>query len=162
MALQGVLGNGSKVGFSAASPVTYTRVGQLMNIEKFIELVANIVDTTIHSTSNIMTGMPGMIPIPTFEFTLLADFDPATSPTHESLRQYSAGSGLSTASTVLYFRVEVPVLRSQTSFRAWEFQGFVNGYSPSVPIGDKQTVKLTVVFAGGYVVSSVAGSSLMS
>lgn len=160
MALQGVLGNGSKVGFSVSSPVSYTKIGQLMNIDKFLELVANIVDTTIMSTSNIMTGMPGMIPIPTFEFTLLADFDQATSPSHESLRQYSAGSGLSNAGTVLWFRTEIPVNRAQTSFRAWEFQGFVNGYSPAVPIGDKQTVKVTVVFSGSYSVYNAAASIL--
>ena len=160
MALQGVLGNGSKFGYSATSPVSYTKVGQLMNIDKFIELIANIIDTTVHSTSNIMTGMPGMIPIPTFELTLLADFDQATSPTHETLRNYSAGSGSALASTVIYFRAEVPVNRAQTSFRAWEFQGFVNGFSPSVPIGDKQTLKIVIVFAGGLSVYNAAASLL--
>lgn len=160
MALQGVLGNGSKIGFSAASPVAWTRVGQVMNFDKVLELIANIVDTTVMGTSNIMTGMAGMIPIPTYEFTVLADLDTATSPSHESLRQYSAGSGLSQAGTVLYFRSEFPVNRAQTSFRAFEFQGFVNGYALSAPIGDKQSIKFTVVFSGGYSVYPPAASAM--
>lgn len=161
MATLGVLGNGSKIGYSITSPVSYVRVAQLMNIDKFIELVANVVDTTVMGTSNIMTGMPGMIPIPTFEFTLLADFDQATTASHETLRQYQAGSGLSTAGATIWFRIEVPVNRAQSSFRAWEFQGFVNGFSPSVPIGDKQSVKMVVVFSGNLAVYN-AGASIIS
>lgn len=147
MALQGVLGNGTKIAFSATSPVTWTRIGQLMNIDKFPALTAAIIDTTVMGTSNQMTGMTGMIPIPSFEFTLLADLDQATSPAHETIRQYGAGSVSSQAGTVIWFRIEAPVNRGQTSFRAFEFQGIVNGWDLSLPIADKQTLKITVVLA---------------
>jgi len=160
MALQGVLGNGSKFGYSITSPVSFVRVGQVMNYDKLLELVANVVDTTVHSTSNIMTGIPAMIPIPSFEFTVLADLDTATSPSHETLRQYSAGSGLSTAGTSLYFRFEAPTTNAQTVFRAVEFRGFVNGYTLQTPIGDKQTIKFTLIFSGGYSVYPPAASAM--
>jgi len=160
MSQQGVLGNGSKVAFSATSPVSWTKVSQLMNIDKFIELVANLIDNTVMGTSNVMTQMPGMIPAPSFEFTVLADFDQATAAAQETIRQYSAGSGLSQAATVLWFRIEVPVNRAQSSFRAWEFQGTVNGFSPSVPIGDKQTVKITVVYGGSLAVYNAGASQI--
>lgn len=154
MATGGVLGNGTKVGFSATSPVSWTRVGQLMDISKFLQLVANLVDTTVHSTSNIMTTMPGMIPAPDTELMLLADHDAATSPSHESLRAYQV------AGTTIYWRFEVPVNRAQTSFRAWEFQGFVKEYSLDTKIADKQTTKVTITFAGGYSVYPAGASAI--
>jgi hypothetical protein len=160
MALQGVLGNNTKIGFSASSPVSYTKIGQLMNIDKFPELVANIVDTTVMGTSNQMTGMTGMIPIPSFEFTLLADLDQATSPAHETIRQYSAGAGGSQSGTVIWFRIEVPVNTAKTSYRAFEFQGIVNGWNLSTPIADKQTLKITVVLSTAISVYNAAASLL--
>lgn len=154
MATGGVLGNGTKVGFSAASPVSWTRIGQVMDVTKFIQLISNLVDTTVYSTSNIMTTMPGMIPPPDVEFMLLADHDAATSPSHESLRAYQL------AGTTVYFRFEVPVNRAQSSFRAWEFQAFVKEYSLDVKIADKQTTKVTITFAGGYSVYPAAASAM--
>lgn len=164
MATGGVLGNGTKVGFSTSSPVSWTRVGQLMNIDSFLSLVPADVDTTVYSTSNIMTSMPGMIDTPEMAFTVLSDWNPSTSAAQETLRQYQSGSGLSTAGSTLYWRVEVPTDRGQTSslFRAWEFQAFVKDMTPNIPIGDKQTTQFTVRFAGGYWVTTTVVASAIS
>lgn len=160
MATGGVIGNGSKLGYSAASPVTFTRVGQIMNFDKFIDLVPADVDTTVHSSSNIMTSIAGMIAAPEFSFTCLADFDPATMPSHETLRQYQSGSGFSVAGSSLYFRVEVPVVANQGFFRAWEFQAYVKSLVITVPISGVQKLQMALKFTGGYWVTAakVTGS----
>jgi hypothetical protein len=135
-----------------------------MNIDSFLSLVPADVDTTVYSTSQIMTSMPGMIEPPEMQFTVLSDHNPSTSASLETLRQYQSGSGLSTAGSTLYWRVEVPTDRGQTSslFRAWEFQGFVKDISNTVPIGDKQTTQYTIRFAGGYWVSTAVVTSTIS
>lgn len=148
MALLGVLGNGTKVGFSISSPVSWTRVGQLKNIDEFLALIPEDVDTSVYSTSNIRTSMPGMIEPPEFRCTCLADFDPTTMPSHETIRQYQGGSGYATQGTVIWWRIEVPVNRAQSSFRAWEFEGYVKDFNPSLPLDDAQTLEFSVRFSG--------------
>lgn len=161
MATGGVIGNGSKVGYSATSPVSWTKVAQVQNVDEFLTLIADDLDTTVYSTSNIMTSAPGMIPAPTFTFTLLADLDQATTASHETLRQYSTGSGHANAGTTIWWRIEVPVNRAQTSFRAFEFQAYVKEWSPSIPIKDNQTIKLSAKFAGtGVAVYNAAASQI--
>lgn len=164
MATGGVIGNGTKVGFSenSTSPVTYLNVGQLLNIDQFLQLVADDVDNTVMGTSNIMTSMPGMIPAPEFQFTLLSDHDPATSPRHETLRKYQSGSGDASAGSNLLFRVEVPTNRAKTLFRGWQFTAYVKQYSANTPIGDKQTTQITAKFAGGYSVDSGTGAGFIA
>lgn len=154
MATGGVLGNGTKVAYSAASPANWIRIGQLMDIPKFIQLIANLVDTTVHSTSNIMTTMPGMIPAPDIEIMLLADNDETTSVTHEFLRT-AQDSGATN-----YYRIEVPTNRAQTKFRPFEFQAFVKEYSIDTKIADKQTTKITLTYAGGYSVYPASSGSI--
>ena len=153
MALGGVLGNGSKIAYSSSSPVSWTRVAQLANIDKFISLVANLVDTTVYSTSRIMTQMAGMIPAPTVEMTLEADLDPSTCASQEALRS------LQDSGATIWWRIEVPVNRAQSSFRAWEFRGFVQNWSPELPIADRQMIKVTIVFDGDGVAVYNPGAS---
>lgn len=159
MALQGVIGNGSKVLFSASSPATWTQVGQLRDIPQFMSLIADDLDTTVSSTSNIMTGAPGMVPVPECSIDLLSDHDPSTSPSHETLRQYQAASGFAVQGTNLYWRVEVPVNRGMTLFRAFEFQAYVKEYTPNIQIKDLQITNIKIRFAGGWWVTAAAGAS---
>jgi len=164
MALLGVLGNGCKIAFSSSSPVSWTRVPQLMSIDSFLSLVPADVDVTVYGTSNLMQSMPGMIDPPEMQFTCLADHNPATAPALDSLRQYQSGSGHANAGATIYWRVEVPTDRGQTSslFRAWEFRGFVKDLTNSVPIGDKQTTQYTVRFSADYWVTTAVVASAIS
>lgn len=163
MATGGVLGNGTKVGFSISSPVTFTRVGQLINVDEFLQLVPDDVDTTVHSTSNIRTSISGMIEPPEFTMTLLADFDQATTTSHETLRQYQGGSGYAaTQGVVIWFGVEIPVNKAQSSFRRIEFQAYVKTYGPSLPIDDVQKVEITVRFSGTGIAWYNAGASVIT
>lgn len=155
MAQGGVIGNGSKVGYSIGSPTSYTKIGQLMDISKFISLIRNLVDTTIHSTSFVMSSIPGMAPTPEVTLKILADFDTATGPTLETLRGFQNNS-----TTGIWFRIEVPVQGSQTTFRAWEFQGSVREFTPTVQIASVESVQLTITYGGNLAVYNAAASVL--
>lgn len=155
MAQGGVIGNGTKVGYSATSPTSYTKIGQLMDLPKFISLVRNLVDTTVHSTSFAMTSIPGMAPTPEVQLKVLADFDQATGPTLEALRGFQNAS-----TTGIWWRIEVPVQGAQTTFRAWEFQGAVREFTPTIQIAATQTVMVTITYGGGLTVYNAAASVL--
>lgn len=154
MATGGNIGNGSKLGYSLTSPTSYVRVGQIMDTPKWITLVRNLVDTTVHSTSFVMTSIPGMAPTPEVQIKLLADFDTVTSPTHETLR------GFQTNGTSVWWRLEVPVQPAQTTFRAWEFLGTVREYTPTIQIAAVQTIMVTITFGGSLSVYNAAASIL--
>lgn len=155
MAQGGVIGNGSKVGYSVSSPTSYTKIGQLQDIPKFFTLVRNLVDTTVHSTSFIMTSISGMAPTPEVQLKVLADFDTVTGPTLEALRGFQNNS-----TTGIWFRIEVPVQGTQTTFRAWEFQGSVREFTPTIQIAAVQSVALTITFGGSLSVYNAAASVL--
>lgn len=155
MALGGNIGNGTKVAFSAASPVSWVRVAQLLDVPQFIALVANDVDTTVHSTSRLMTSMPGMFPVPEVALDLLADLDETTCTSHETLRGYQA------AGTTIWWRVEIPTTRDQSKFRAFEFQGYVKEWTPdATKIADAQKLKVTIRYGGGLSVYAAGTSSI--
>lgn len=156
MALGGVLGNGMKVGYSLASPMSWVRIGQLMDIPDFPQLISDEVDTMVHGTSRIKTTMPGMIEPPEVSLDMLADFDPATMPSQEVLRT------LQRDGTTVYWRIEAPVNRAQTSFRSWEFSAWVKEWSPSVPIEDKQTLHCVLKFDGPSVTVNNVGASVIT
>jgi len=154
MALGGNIGNGTKVAYSAASPVAWSKVAQLLDVSKFLSLVANDVDTTVHSTSRIMTSMPGMFPVPEIDLDLLADLNETTSPSQEALRNYQANG------TTLYWRVEIPTDRAQTLFRGFEFQAYLKSWdlSKTTQIANRQEIAAILKFAGGYWVQATGAS----
>lgn len=154
MATGGVLGNGSKVGYSAGSPVSYTRITQVLEIE-IPTIVYDEIEKTVHSTGGFKSFMPGLADVTPMKITLLSDLDGATSPTHRQLRNYCI------ARTTVFFRVEIPVQRGQTTFLAIEFQGYVKEWMPKAPIGDKQTTEVTVRFDDTSFAVYEPGSSLL-
>ena len=155
MAQGGVLGNGVKVAYSASSPVSWTGVGQVLDIT-FPGLVPDEVETTVHGTSKWKRFMPGLIDVSPMELTLLADLDEGTSASQDALFDYQS------AGTTLWWRVEVPVDRSQTEYTAFEFQGWVKNWVPTTPQQDKQTLNVTVRFDGSSFSKFPAGSSAIS
>lgn len=155
MALGGNIGNGTKIAYSLSSPLSFVKVGQLLEIPTFIQLISNDVDTTVHSTSRVMTSMPGMVPVPEISIDVLADLDETTSPAQEALRQFQANG------QTVYWRIEVPVDRAQTKFRGFEFQAYVKEWSPDVTkIADAQKLKITLRYGGGLNVYA-AGASVI-
>ena len=155
MALGGNIGNGSKVGYSASSPLSYTKIAQLLDIPTFLTLIANDVDTTVHSTSRLMSSMPGMIPTPEVAIDLLADLDETTSPSQEALRS------LQNLGTTVYWRIEIPTDRAQTKFRGFEFQGYVKEWTPAATqIANRQQLKVVIKYGGGLNVYP-AGASVL-
>ncbi len=155
MALNGVLGNGTKVAYSASSPVSWTRVAQLASV-KVPGLEFDEVETTVHSTAGLRKFMAGLGDVSLMELELMADLDQATAPSHDALRSYQA------ARTTVYWRIEIPVNRAQTSFRAIEFQGFVKTWVPEAPIDDKQKIMSSIRFDDTVFSIYPAGASAIS
>jgi hypothetical protein len=138
MAANGVLGNGVKVAYSASSPVSWTAVAQLDDVE-IPGLIADKIDTSTHA-SLYKRKMRGMLDVSTMKLMLLSDLDGSTTPSHVALQ------ALQVAGTTVWWRVEVPVNRAKTLFVAFEFQAYVNGWSPKAPKADKQIIDVEVEF----------------
>jgi hypothetical protein len=155
MALSGMIGNGVKVAYSAASPVSWTRVGQVLNVD-VPGLMPDEVETTVHSTSKWKRHIPGMIDVGEMNLTLLADLDEGTSPAQDALFDYQA------AGTTLWWRIEIPVDRAQTEFTAIEFQGWVKNWAPKTPIEGRQELEASVRFDGDSYTKYAAGASAIS
>ena len=155
MATGGVLGNGCKVGFSANSPVSWTAVGQVLNVE-LPTLEADDVDITVHGTSRFKRSMAGMIEVSELTLELLADTDPATSAAHHTLWVYNQSG------TTIWWRVEVPTDRNQSEYTPFEFQGLVKSWQLAAPIDDRQSLTVVVKFDGTSYSKYDPGSSAIS
>lgn len=157
MAQGGILGNGTKVAFSAASPITWVNCRQLREVS-FPTFEADKVEITTHSVTNkLKRYMAGLIEVGDPSFVVLSDPDPATGAEQKTLREANANG------TSLWWRIEVPVNRARTSFFGIEFQASVKNFSPDTPIDGAQTTRYTLSFDGeeiGYDAS--AGASEIS
>lgn len=155
MAADGVLGNGSKVGYSDTSPVSWTRVAQLIDFDP-PDFQRNQVDTTVHSTSGYERSMPGMIKVADMKVVLLFDPDESTTPSHQALWDKLV------AGTTVWWRFELPCNEGQTSFKAVEFEGWVRSFKPKAPIKDRQTAEVNIAFDGDSYTVYAAGASAIS
>lgn len=156
MATGGYINNGVKIAYSASSPVSWTRVGQVLQAPE-MGIERDKIDTTVHSAYIYKRSMPGMAEIPPLEMTLLADLNQATSAAHEALRTYCV------AGTTIYWRIEVPVDRTQTSFRAFEFQAYVRTWMVnSTAPEDRQEIQTTLEFDDSTWTVYNAGASAIS
>lgn len=155
MAQSGVIGNGTKVGYGAASPVTWINVGQLLNAD-VPGLAQDEIETTIHSTGGFKRFMRGLKDVTEMGLTLLADLDETTDVVQDALFDYQA------AGTTLWWRIEIPTARDQSRFTAFEFQGFVKNWLPSAPIEGRQELRVTVRFDGTSFAKYPAGASQIS
>lgn len=144
MATGGYINNGVRIGYSASSPVSWTRIGQVAVAPTF-GIERDKVDSTVHGTSIFKRSMPGMAEVPLGEMVLIADLNPSTTPTHDAMRSAVL------AGTTYWFRIEFPVDRSQSQFRAVEFQAYVrtwmvNGESPE----ERQEIQCALEFDSDY------------
>ena len=140
MALQGVIGNDTRVGFSAASPTTYTRIPQVLDV-KFPGLTPDKLDRTVMSSGNFYQNFQGLNQVSDAEVLILDDPDEVTSPILETLRT------LHEAGTTVYFAFERPTNRAKTRFRKTEYQGYISDFVPATPLKDKQTLMIKIVFS---------------
>lgn len=153
MAQGGVLGNGCKVAYSAASPISWTSVGQLRDIT-FPTWEADKVEMTTHSVTNkFKRYMAGLIEIGDPAFTALSDLDPSTDAAQAALRAYNK------AGTSLWWRFEVPTNRERTLFMGVEFQASIKNFSPATPIDDVQTTEYQLSYDGTDVAWDLAAGS---
>lgn len=144
MATGGNISNGVRIGYSAASPLSFTKLGEILNAGEVSLQVAKI-DRTIHGSSPYTREMPGMITVQPISVTMSQDLNPATSATQQAL------FALAVAKTTVYWRFEEPSDRAQSAFAAFEFQGFVSNvtFSAGAP-GDAQDMTVEITFDGNY------------
>jgi len=155
MAQGGMIGNGVKIAFSASSPVSWTAVGQILNVE-IPQLVADKIDRTVHSTNRYKRSLPGMIDVSDLSLEILQDLATTSGAQQRQLLTYLK------AGTTIYWRIEIPVDRNQTTYTAIEFQGYVGTWQPSAPIDDKQVLSCTIVFDDSDITLYGDGASTIS
>lgn len=141
MASDGMIGNGSKVGYSASSPTTWIPLGQMLNVDGIEEVRAKV-DRTIHSTGKYKRSLPGLIEVSDLTLDILADPDEsATNGTVQSALRTLLHDG-----TTVYWRIEIPIDRTQSAYKPFEFQGYVQRWKLNTPIEGAQTFNVTVAF----------------
>jgi hypothetical protein len=143
MAADGMIGNGSKVAYSNASPTSWQKVGQLLNLDG-LEFSRGKVDRTVHSASMYKRNLPGMAEVSDLTLEILADPDEAQ--THGTLQ--NALRNLCIAGTNVYWRVEVPVQRdlATTEYKPYEFRGWVQRFKHATPREEGQVFNVSVCF----------------
>lgn len=142
MAQGGILGNGCKVAYSAASPITWIPVNQLREVA-FPTYEADKVEITTHSVVNkLKRYMAGLIEVGDPSFVVLTDLNPSTSPDQAAL------IAANKAGTSYWWRIEVPTNRARTQFYGIEFQASVKNFAPDTPIDGAQTTRYTLTFDG--------------
>lgn len=139
----GVLGNGVKVGISDNSPMTYTKITQVLEVT-VPKIVADRLEKTTHGSGGYKSFMSGLKDVSPTELMLLTDLDPATTASHDKLLL------LSKSKNTVWVRIEIPVSRdlATTLFRYIIFQASVSEFSVDTPIGDKQVTNVTLQFEG--------------
>lgn len=155
MALGGYINNGVKIAYSISSPLSWLRIGQVLEAP-VLGITREKVDSTVHGTSQFMRSMPGMIEVQDFAMKLLGDLNPSTSAAHDAMRTYTLSGA------TIWFRIEIPVDRAQTQFRAFEFQAWVQEWmvNSTDPKG-RNEIDTTVVFdSDSWTVYAPAASAI--
>ena len=158
MAADGMIANGIKIGYSAASPVSWNAIGQLLSVGG-IKLTRAKIARTVHSTNIFNRYLPGMADVADVALEILQDPDEGT--THGAVQE--ALRALLTAGTTVWWRIEFPTDRVQTEYKPVEFQGFVTDFeiSGGAP-EDRQTFTVTVAFDGDSVSIGPAGATAIT
>ena len=152
MATGGMIGDGVKVAYSIGSPMAWTEVIQLADID-FPGMVADDVGNDVHGSAGFHRSMPGLFAVEDFTFTVTSDFDEVTNVVQNALW------GLRAQKTTIWWLIELPTNRAKTKFVGFEFQGYVAGIVPNAPIDERQDTVYTVRFDGVNFGRVVAGSS---
>lgn len=157
MADGGMIGNGVKAGYRIVdSPLAaFTEIGQLLNVEG-IDLNADKISKTTHSTSRFKRHFGGMIEVSDLVMEILANPDEASG---EGVVQAALHALLISGENVNW-RIEKPVDRTQSAYKGYSFDGSVIGVSPlQVPMDGPQVFRLTVVFDDSTFTVDTAGAS---
>ncbi len=154
MAADGLLGK-VRVGFSIGSPMSWTEITQLIDVEG-PGMEADDVNNDVHNTStfpNFHRSMPGMVAVAPMAVTVVSDFDEDTNVEQNTLW------GLHQQGTTVWWRKEISVDRTASEYTPFEFQGYVASIEPGTPKDDRQTTVITVRFDGTALGRGVAAAS---
>ena len=117
----GVLANGCKVAFSATSPISWTKITQMLSAS--LDYDAAEVDVTTHGDRR-RKSIPGLPSAPRLTIRALADLDPSTTPWFDTLVDAEESA------EDFFWRIEYPTKRDLSQFRGREFQGRVLKVNP--------------------------------
>ena len=136
----GLLGNGTKVAYSVASPTSWVEITNILGVT-VPKLVADRVEKTTHGTGGFHRFLSGLLDVQAMSLELLTDHGAASHLTLASLNRSKAS---------VWWRVEIPVDRdlSTTQYRGIEFEGSVSEFSFDTPIADVQKTMVTMQFEG--------------
>jgi len=135
-----MIGNGIVIEVSTSSPVSYTTIGQIMELDQ-IELVADKIARTYHSSSNFKRNAAGMVEVSDISFTLLhkSGLDESPDDLYDRV----------TVGTTYWWRVRIPDTENPTTkYEAFEFQASAGRWAINPPREDDQTVEVTLYIDG--------------
>lgn len=139
----GLLGNGTRVGFSANSPMSYTTVESVLDAI-IPKIIADEIDKTVHSTGGFYRSFRGLKRVEKVTLMLLGDHKSSRTASHKALRI------LQRDGDTVWFRIEVPLDRNlaTTQFMAIIAQYYVLSYGPAAPIAGRQVTEVVLGFDG--------------
>lgn len=158
MAEDGMIGNGVKIAYSAASPVSWLGIGQVLECAG-LGIERDKVDRTVSSALIYKRSLPGMAEVRPLELTILADPDEGSADQgvrQKALRDYVVSG------TTIWFRIEVPVDRTQSAFKPFEYQGYVRSWEMATPIENRITFQIIVEYDSDSFTEYDAGASAIS
>ena len=139
----GVLGNGTRVGWSSASPQSYTTVASVLEVT-IPKIVADEIDKTTHSTGGFYRSFRGLKRVENVTLMLLGDHKSSRTASHAALRN------LQRDGDTVWFRFEIPLDRNLATSQCFALiaQFYVKSWGPAAPIADKQTIEVVLGFDG--------------
>jgi hypothetical protein len=149
----GQLGSGVEVGFSAASPVSFTKVAQVLDVTP-PQKTRDRVETTVHGATSERSYIPGLAEWSAMELVLLADL--GTTSSHITI------SDMEISQATAWWRVEIPMesTLATTNFFVYEFEGRVAKFAISTPIDSRKEIAVTVEVAGSMTVYENQASAI--
>lgn len=154
MALGGYIGNGIRVAFSTASPLSYLKLEQVLDATP-PQFTPDKVDTSRHGATRYKSSIPGMVDIPPIAIKMLRDADPSTSPNQNAIQ------ALQIAQTTCYLRIEIPANSAQTLFEAWEMSGRFSKFTTVAPLMGRVELDVEFMFDGVDFIPFAAAASVI-
>lgn len=149
----GQLGSGVKIAFGPSSPISWTRVPEVLECT-VPQFERDRVEVTTHGEASLRAYIPGLADVSDLEFTVLANLD--LNSVHMQLKTYE------TSQTTLWWRVEIPVdpELATSTYIAFTFQGRVAKWAPETPIDDRKTIAVTVQYNANMMTQQEMNSAI--
>lgn len=139
----GFIGNGMKVGYSLASPVSYNKFEQLLDAQPG-SVDPTKIDVSVHGVGGFLANITGLNAVGDTTIKMLRDHSSTTSPNQNAV------FALLLAKTTVYLMVEIPDRAdlSTALYVGYEYQVKVNKHMEVTPINGRQELDVSFLFCG--------------